>query len=49
MINCMNCVWSVQLDPARQCKIASPEIKECEHFEGKFKTLKGQIKEMLED
>ncbi len=32
MINCINCRWAIQIDPARQCKKACPEIKECKDY-----------------
>lgn len=47
-MNCIDCIWAVQLDPAIQCKKASPEIKICEKFERNYKSIEKQVQEMLE-
>ena len=31
-MNCIDCIWAIQEDENRQCKKASPEIRECEGY-----------------
>ena len=33
MSNCIDCKWAIQLDENKQCKKASPEVRDCENFE----------------
>ena len=31
-MNCIDCLWSIQIDKTWQCKKANPEIKKCEGY-----------------
>lgn len=31
-MNCIDCKWAIQLDENKQCKKASPEVRECEGY-----------------
>lgn len=32
-MNCIDCKWAIQQDENKQCKKASPEVRDCEGFE----------------
>ena len=46
-MNCIDCVWAIQLDEGKQCKKASPEVRECEGFENVKRKVNRE--EILED
>lgn len=38
-MNCIDCVWAIQEDENRQCKKASPKIRECEGYKSAKRKL----------
>ena len=47
-MTCIDCVWAIQLDPSKQCKKASPEIKQCEGYIKAYREIQKQVIDMLE-
>lgn len=47
-MNCIDCIWAIQLDESIQCKKASPDIKSCDGFKRAYRTITEEVKDMLE-
>lgn len=38
-MNCIDCIWVLQLDPKDQCKRAGPEIEKCDRYKKAYRKI----------